>query len=79
LGKKKGGLWQINMKIVTTKRQIRILYAPYGQTIVVFHIHKKSSGQEQQRAYARAMTRKRQAELIMQNSGKTHAGLPSVH
>jgi hypothetical protein len=60
LGKKLGHLWQINLKIVATKRQVRILYAPYsGTCIVIFHIHKKSSGAEQRRAYALAMKRKK--------------------
>lgn len=35
------GLWQINLKV--KKRQIRILYAPYVRTIVLFRIHKKNS------------------------------------
>ncbi len=61
LGKKMGGLWQINLKV--EKRQIRILYAPYGtEKIVLFRIHKKSSPQEQERAYALAMKRKREYE-----------------
>ena len=77
LGKKKGGLWQINLRV--KRQQIRILYAPYGQTIIVFHIHKKSSPQEQQRAYDKAMSRKRQAEQIMKDAGNTHVGLPTVH
>src|SRR5690348_14573966 len=49
LGKKNGGLWQINLKV--DGRQIRILYAPYGKDIVIFRIHKKGSPQEQERAY----------------------------
>lgn len=61
LGAKLGGLWQINLKVV--KRQVRILYAPYSQRIVLFRIHKKGSPQEQTRAYRLAMTRKREYEL----------------
>lgn len=58
LGQKMDGLWQINLKVA--KRQIRILYAPYGSDIVIFRIHKKSSPQEQTRAYNLAKQRKRQ-------------------
>lgn len=60
LGKGKGSLWQINLKV--QKRQIRILYAPYRETIVLFRIHKKSSPQEQKRAYSLAEKRKREHE-----------------
>jgi hypothetical protein len=56
LGKRKGGLWQINLKV--EKRQARILYAPYQGKIVLFRIHKKGSGAEQDRAYDLAMKRK---------------------
>jgi hypothetical protein len=77
LGKAKSHLWQLNLK--AEKRQIRILYSPYKIAIVVFHIHKKSSPQEQQRAYAKAMARKSQAETQMRQAGNTHALLPSVH
>jgi hypothetical protein len=52
LGKRQQGLWQINLKV--EKRQVRILYAPYGETIVLFRIHKKGSPQEQERAYGLA-------------------------
>jgi hypothetical protein len=60
LGQKKSGLWQINLKI--QKRQVRLLYAPYDQQIVLFRIHKKGSPQEQARAYELAARRKRQFE-----------------
>jgi hypothetical protein len=56
LGKKMNHLWQINLKV--EKRQIRVLYAPYGSDIILFRIHKKSSPQEQSRAYAQAIKRK---------------------
>jgi hypothetical protein len=79
LGKAKGSLWQINFKVIATKRQVRILYAPYHQTIIVFMIHKKSSSQEQQRAYERAADRKRQAERIIGSGGVGIAGLPTLH
>ncbi len=49
LGKKLAGLWQIDLKV--EQRQVRVLYSPYGQTVVLFRIHKKSSPQEQSRAY----------------------------
>jgi hypothetical protein len=61
LGVKIGGLWQINLKVV--RRQIRVLYAPYDQIIVLFRIHKKGSPQEQTRAYELAKRRKSEYEL----------------
>jgi hypothetical protein len=76
LGKAKNYLWQLSLKV--EKRQIRILYSPYKAAIVLFHIHKKSSPQEQQRAYSKAMTRKSQAETVMRDSGNTHAKLTTV-
>jgi hypothetical protein len=60
LGKKKRGLWQINLK--AEHRQIRVLYAPDGQDIILFRIHKKGSPQEQNRAYELAKTRKLEYE-----------------
>lgn len=77
LGKAKNYLWQLNLRVA--KRQIRVLYTPYRSVIVLFHIHKKSSPQEQQRAYEVAMARKDQAEKILKQSGGTHAELPAVH
>jgi Phage derived protein Gp49-like (DUF891) len=68
LGKEKGGLWQIKLKV--QKRQIRILYAPYRETIVLFRIHKKGSPQEQQRAYSLAMKRKREYETSKKSATK---------
>jgi hypothetical protein len=56
LGKSKGHLWQINLRI--EGKQVRILYAPYNQTIVLFRVHPKSSKGEQDRAYRLAMKRK---------------------
>ena len=61
LGKRRKGLWQINLKV--EQRQVRVLYAPYGETIVLFRIHKKGSPQEQERAYELAMSRKTQYEF----------------
>ena len=78
LGAKWAGLWQLNFKS-STGRQIRILYAPYERVIVVFRIHKKSSPQEQQRAYALAMKRKREAEHIISKSGMSHVGTITLH
>jgi hypothetical protein len=63
LGKKLGGLWQINLKV--EKRQVRVLYSPYGNKIVLFRIHKKSSPQEQRRAYDLAIRRKTEYEAAM--------------
>lgn len=62
LGRRKKGLWQINLKVIATKRQVRVLYAPYGSTIVLFRIHKKASPQEQDRAYDLAIKRRRDYE-----------------
>ncbi len=66
LGAKMGGLWQINLKV--RGRQIRVLYAPDGQTIILFRIHKKSSLQEQDRAYELALQRKREYEREKQRA-----------
>ena len=71
LGKSKGQLWQLNLKV--NKQQIRILYAPYGNRIVIYRIHKKSSEQEQERAYSDAMRRKKEAELKMKLPGHENA------
>jgi hypothetical protein len=60
LGRRRGSLWQLNLKV--EKRQVRILYAPYNEKIVIFRIHKKSSPQEQERAYDLAQSRKRDYE-----------------
>jgi Phage derived protein Gp49-like (DUF891) len=70
LGKRMDGLWQINLKV--EKRQIRILYAPDGQLIVLFRIHKKSSAQEQTRAYDLAKARKREYEAEVKRLKKVH-------
>jgi hypothetical protein len=75
LGKAKGYLWQLNLKV--QRRQIRILYAPYNQIIVVFKIHKKSSPQEQEGAYVTAMARKNQAERLMK--GGMNVGTLTLH
>jgi hypothetical protein len=77
LGRSKNFLWQLNLKV--QKRQIRILYAPYKNTIVVFRIHKKSSPQEQQDAYIVAMNRKKQAERLIQSAGGVTHGLTTLH
>jgi hypothetical protein len=78
LGKGRKGLWQINLKV--KKRQVRVLYAPYGTSIVLFRIHKKSSPQEQERAYELAMSRKTQYEFEMAAQEKaSHGGNRSSH
>ena len=56
LGAKMGGLWQINLRVMSC--QVRVLYAPYERVIVIFRIHKKGSPQEQTRAYELAKRRK---------------------
>ena len=63
LGQGVHGLWQINLKV--QKRQVRILYAPDGDKIILFRIHKKSSAAEQRRAYAVAGKRKAEYEKIV--------------
>lgn len=75
LGKKRGGLWQLNLKV--QRRQIRILYAPYRGFIIVFRIHKKSSPQEQDAAYETAMARKKAAENWMK--GGSDVGALTLH
>jgi hypothetical protein len=77
LGAATGGLWQLNLKVA--KRQIRLLYAPYGQTIVLFRIHKKSSPQEQERAYELAKTRKQQYDHIRITDRTRHGGSRTLH
>jgi hypothetical protein len=78
LGARLGGLWQVNLKI--EKRQVRLLYAPYGQTIVLFRIHRKGSPQEQTRAYELARRRKRDYESRKQLTEQaSHGGNRTVH
>lgn len=77
LGKRQGGLWQVNIRV--NRKQIRILFAPYGDHIVLFHIHKKSSPQEQNRAYGTAIRRKADFERIKINGGFSFDTLRSVH
>jgi transcriptional regulator with XRE-family HTH domain len=74
LGQSQDGLWQLSFKV--NRKQIRILYAPYDDVIVVFRIHPKTSPQEQQRAYALARDRKKQAERRMKEHGGARVGLP---
>jgi hypothetical protein len=76
LGQSKGGLWQLGFKV--NRKQIRILYAPYKDVIVIYCIHPKTSPQEQERAYERAMKRKREAERKMNQNGDPGVGLPSI-
>ena len=62
------------------KRQVRVLYAPYGQTIVLFRIHKKGSPQEQTRAYDLAKKRKQDHEFSKQLTEQaTHDGHRTIH
>jgi hypothetical protein len=78
LGVKVGNLWQISLKV--QKRQIRLLYAPYGLTIVLFRIHKKGSPQEQTRAYTLAKRRKQDYEEIKRAEERSrHAGHRTLH
>ena len=73
LGARMAGLWQINLKV--EKRQVRVLYAPYGETIVLFRIHKKGSPQEQTRAYDLAKRRKTEYELARQSTDERNRTL----
>jgi hypothetical protein len=70
LGQRMSGLWQINLRV--RNQQVRVLYAPYDKQIVLFRIHKKTSPQEQMRAYDLGQKRKREfeAERNKQKSGK---------
>lgn len=77
LGKKVANLWQMNLKV--GKRQIRILYHPYNDIIVIFRIHKKSSPQEQQKAYELAVKRKKQYDSLLMNKQSGHDGFFTVH
>ena len=78
LGKKKGYLWQINLKV--EQRQVRVLYAPYKDKIVIFRLHKKGSPQEQQHAYDVAMKRKAEYdELQKKLERESHGGSRTVH
>lgn len=78
LGGDLDGLWQLNLKV--RGRQIRILYAPYKDIITLFRIHKKSSTQEQNRAYRLAKKRKREYEEIMKlEVQKSHEATRIIH
>ena len=76
LGQSQDGLWQLGFKV--NRKRIRILYAPYGDVIVVFRIHPKTSPQEQERAYTLARERKKQAERRIKDHGGARVGLPSI-
>ena len=75
LGKTKNGLWQLNLKVQCN--QIRILYAPYKDFIVVFKIHKKGSPREQQAAYQVATARKKAVENLLKRG--MHVGALIIH
>lgn len=76
-GKQFAYIWQINLKV--DQRQIRILYAQYGLYIVILHIHKKSSPQEQTAGYAAAVARKKTVDKIMAQKGAGPSGLYSIN
>lgn len=76
LGQGQDGLWQLGFKV--NRKRIRILYAPYGDVIAIFRIHPKTSPQEQERAYALARDRKKQAERRMKELGGARDGLPPI-
>ena len=76
LGQTQDSLWQLGFKV--NRKQIRLLYAPYKDVIVLFRIHPKTSPQEQERAYTLAMKRKKEAERIMKEHGGPGEGLPSI-
>ncbi|NUQ36036.1 MAG: type II toxin-antitoxin system RelE/ParE family toxin [Planctomycetaceae bacterium] len=75
LGAVLGGLYQLNLRV--KGKQIRILYAPYGTEIILFHIHKKTSPQEQKAGYSVAMARKKEYERKLKE--QQHAGNRTVH
>lgn len=77
LGGRMGGLWQINLKV--EKRQIRVLYAPYKSVIVLFRIHKKSSSQEQSRAYDLAKARKTEYDNLKRKAEQNGQGNRTLH
>lgn len=68
------GLSQINMKI--NNEQIRILFAVYGQCIVILCAFKKTSPQIEKRAYQNALARKKAAESLMSGGAN---GLATIH
>jgi len=76
-GKGLSGIWQINLKV--EKRQIRVLYAQYGLYLVILHIHKKSSPQEQAAGYALAVARKKTVDQLMAQKGAGPSGLYSIN
>jgi hypothetical protein len=78
LGKARNGLWQLNIR--TSSRQVRILYCPYGNVIVLFRIHKKSAPQEQKKAYKLAIKRKTDLErLVKKGRVSIHDSLNTIH
>jgi hypothetical protein len=78
LGQGRAGLWQASLKV--KGRQVRILYAPYGNKIVLFRIHKKSSPQEQKHAYDLAVNRKREYERLQAAAERaSHGKNRTVH
>ena len=76
-GKKLSYIWQINLKV--EQRQIRVLFANYGLYIVILHIHKKSSTQEQAAGYVTAIRRKKAVDQLMAAKGTGPSGLYSIH
>lgn len=76
-GKKFSYIWQINLKV--ERRQIRILYVSIGLYIVILHIHKKSSPQEQTAGYATAVRRKKAMDQLMTQKGTGPSGLYPVN
>lgn len=78
LGKRKGYLWQVNLRV--ERRQVRVLYAPYKDEIVIFRTHKKGSPQEQQRAYEIALSRKNEYDQAKKlEDKKNHGGTCTRH
>lgn len=61
LGRSLRGIWQMNFK-TERNEQMRLLYFAEGQEIVLLTVFKKTSEQEEQRAYELAKKRKREAE-----------------
>lgn len=74
-GQRLASIWQINLKV--EGRQIRVLYAQYDKILVILHIHKKSSPQEQQAGYATAKARKQTLDVMIKEGAEI--GLRSVN
>ena len=77
LGKKNDGLWQLSLKV--DREQIRLLYFPWRNRIIVLvSAFKKTSPQLQQREYEAAVARKKEAERRLRDGEEGH-GLTAIN